>query len=149
MAHGEYSYSTDVWSIKFKDKIHDDYAFRVFENHKYSVIDPSIENLVGYFETEKVALHARYALLLGSAQTDEYVLKQEYLNMKDKKYASMSAQAGYIQLDYYAYDPAFATQQTTSSDARVQAEVVMNAIFVGNYTVEEAIEDMMYQLGAK
>jgi len=113
------------------------------------VIDPSIENLVGYFETEKVALHARYALLLGSAQTDEYVLKQEYLNMKDKKYASMSAQAGYIQLDYYAYDPAFATQQTTSSDARVQAEVVMNAIFVGNYTVEEAIDDMMYQLGAK
>jgi len=113
------------------------------------VIDPSIADLVGYFELEKTDLHAYYEALLGSAQTDAYVIKQEYTNMRDKKYESMSAQAGYLQLDYYAYDPAFATQQTTSSDARVQAEIVMNAIFVGNYTVEEAIEDMMYQLGAK
>lgn len=113
------------------------------------VVDPSIASLVGYFEDEKDDLHDYYEGLIGSAQTDEYVIKQEYLNMKDKKYQSMAAQAGYIQLDYYAYDPAFATQQTTSSDARVQAEIVMNAIFVGNYTVEEAIDDMMYQLGAK
>lgn len=113
------------------------------------VVDPTIQALVDYFEENEVVLHAYYEALIGSAQTDNYVLKQEYINMKDMKYQSMTAQAAYLQIDYYAYDPAFATQQTTSSDARVQAEIVMNAIFVGNYTVEEAIEDMMYQLGAK
>jgi multiple sugar transport system substrate-binding protein len=113
------------------------------------VVDPSIEDMVAYFEAEKDDLHTYYEALLGSAQTDAQVLKQEYLNMKDKKYVSMTAQAAYLQVDYYAFDPAFATQQTTSSDARVQAEIVMNAIFVGNYTVAEAIEDMMYQLNAK
>lgn len=113
------------------------------------VVDPSIQAMVTYFENNKTDLHAYYKSLLGSDQTDAYVLKQEYMNMNDKKYQSMTAQAAYVQLDYNQYDPAFATMQTTSSDARVQADVVMQAIFVGNYTVEEAIEDMMYQLGAK
>jgi multiple sugar transport system substrate-binding protein len=112
------------------------------------VVDPSIASMVGFFEENKDDLHAYYESLLGSAQTDAYVLKQQYTNMRDMKYQSMTAAAAYVQVDYYAYDPAFATQQTTSSDARLQAEIVMNAVFVGNYTVEEAIEDMMYQLGA-
>jgi multiple sugar transport system substrate-binding protein len=65
----------------------------------------------------------------------------------DYIYESMTANAAYLQVDYYEFDPAFANR-TTSSDARLQAGIVMEAIFTGNVTVAEAIEDMMYQLGA-
>jgi multiple sugar transport system substrate-binding protein len=112
------------------------------------VIDDSIAAMVAYFEANKEDLHAYYSSLLGETKTDDYVLKQEYLNMKDKKYQSMTANAAYTQVDYFNYDPAFVSNRTTSSDARLQAEIAMNAIFVGNYTIDEVIEDMMYELGA-
>jgi multiple sugar transport system substrate-binding protein len=73
---------------------------------------------------------------------------QEFLNNPDAdfKYESMTANAAYLQVDYYQYDPAFAGKQT-SSDARLQAGIVMEAIFSGQVTVDEAIQDMLYQLG--
>ena len=111
------------------------------------VIDSSIEALVAYYLANKDDLHDYYDTLLGSTQTDAYVMKKEYENMKDNKYQAMTANAAYLQVDYYAYDPAFANR-TTSSDARLQAGIVMEAIFVGNVTIAEAIEDMLYQLGA-
>ena len=112
-----------------------------------NVTDPTIENLVAYFEANKDDLHDYYEGLLGAAQTDAQVLKAEFLAMRDKKYTALTALAAEVQVPYYAYDPAFATTQTTSSDARVQAEVVMNAIYIGDATIAEAIDDMLAQLG--
>lgn len=73
---------------------------------------------------------------------------QAFLNNPDPDYIyeSMTANAAYLQVEYYEFDPAFANR-TTSSDARLQAGIVMEAIFTGNVTVDEAIEDMLYQLG--
>jgi len=65
----------------------------------------------------------------------------------DYIYESMTANAAFLQLDYNQYDPAFAGT-TTSSGARLQAGIVMEAIFSGTVTVQEAIDDMLYQLGA-
>ena len=68
-------------------------------------------------------------------------------NPADYVYESMTANAAYLQVDYYEFDPAFALR-TTSSDARLQAGIIMEAIFAGNATVEQAIAEMLYQLGA-
>lgn len=68
-------------------------------------------------------------------------------NPADFVYESMTANVAYTQIDYYEYDPAFALK-TTSSDARLQAGIVMEAIFAGNATVAEAIAEMLYQLDA-
>ncbi len=74
---------------------------------------------------------------------------QEFLTNPepDYVYESMTANAAFLQLDYNQYDPAFAGT-TTSSGARLQAGIVMEAIFSGTVTVQEAIDDMLYQLGA-
>ena len=74
---------------------------------------------------------------------------QEFLTDPDPDYIyeSMTANAAFLQLDYNQYDPAFAGS-TTSSGARLQAGIVMEAIFSGTVTVQEAIDDMLYQLGA-
>lgn len=74
---------------------------------------------------------------------------QEFLTDPDPDYVyeSMTANAAFLQLDYNQYDPAFAGA-TTSSGARLQAGIVMEAIFSGTVTVQEAIDDMLYQLGA-
>jgi len=79
-------------------------------------------------------------------ESDTY---QTFLNNPDPDYIyeSMTANAAYFQIDYNDFDPAFANR-TTSSDARLQAGIIMEAIFTGNVTVEEAIDDMLYQLGA-
>jgi multiple sugar transport system substrate-binding protein len=68
-------------------------------------------------------------------------------NPADYVYESMTANAAYLQVEYYEFDPAFALQ-TTSSDARLQAGIIMEAIFAGNATVDQAIAEMLYQLGA-
>ena len=60
--------------------------------------------------------------------------------------------AAFLQTEYFRYDPAFAGS-VTSSGARLQAGIVMEAIFSGalhdpvTITVDEAIEDMLAQLG--
>ncbi len=74
---------------------------------------------------------------------------QEFLTDPDPDYIyeSMTANAAFLQLDYNQYDPAFAGT-TTSSGARLQAGIVMEAIFSGTVTVQDAIDDMLYQLGA-
>lgn len=59
-------------------------------------------------------------------------------------YYSLAAQAAYRQTDYYDYDPAFAGA-VTSSDARLQAGIAMEALF-GAYSAEEVIADMLSQL---
>lgn len=97
-------------------------------------------------QTAKWSMLTGYLPVRYSAYNSD--IYQEFLNTPDPDYIyeSMTANAAYLQIDYNQYDPAFANR-TTSSDARVQAEIVMNAIFVGNVTIEEAIEDMLYQLG--
>ncbi len=75
---------------------------------------------------------------------------QEFLEINDNTnssyYSSLAAQAAYKQTEFYEYDPAFAGA-VTSSDARAQAEVAMEAIF-GGYTPDDVIADMLSQLGA-
>jgi multiple sugar transport system substrate-binding protein len=62
-------------------------------------------------------------------------------------YSSRAANAAYLQTGYYDYDPAFAGA-VTSSDARAQAEVAMEAIFGGQNSIQDVIDDMLSQLGA-
>jgi multiple sugar transport system substrate-binding protein len=75
---------------------------------------------------------------------------QTFLEIDDinnsRYYSSLAAQAAYIQTDYFEYDPAFAGA-ITSSDARSQAEIAMEAIF-GGYSAQDVIDDMLSQLGA-
>lgn len=75
---------------------------------------------------------------------------QEFLAVDDINnslyYSSLAAQAAFLQTEYYNYDPAFAGA-VTSSDARSQAEVAMEAIF-GGYSAQDVIDDMLSQLGA-
>ena len=74
---------------------------------------------------------------------------QEFLTNPDADYIyeSMTANAAFLQVDYFEFDPAFAGR-TTSSDARIQAGIVLEAIFTGNVSIDDAIEDMVYQLGS-
>jgi len=82
---------------------------------------------------------------------DSDVYKEFLINPDpDYIYESMTANAAMLQLAYNRYDPAFAgtaTSTTTSSGARLQAGIVMEAIFAGS-DIQDAIEDMLYQLGA-
>ena len=75
---------------------------------------------------------------------------QEFLNidtMTDSRYyASLAAQAAYLQTTWFAFDPPFAGV-VTSSDARNNAEIAMQAVFGGQYTTQEVIDDMLSQLG--
>lgn len=75
---------------------------------------------------------------------------QEFLNITDINdsmyYFSLAANAAKLQTEFFDYDPAFAGA-VTSSDARAQAEVAMEAIF-GGYSAQAVIDDMMSQLGA-
>ncbi len=82
-----------------------------------------------------------------SSYTYSDELKALLGNPADYVYESMTANAAYVQVSYYEFDPAFALR-TTSSDARLQAGIITEAIFAGNATVEQAIEEMLYQLGA-
>jgi multiple sugar transport system substrate-binding protein len=79
-------------------------------------------------------------------ESDAY---QEFLSNDDPVttdyYFALAAQAAYRQIDYYDYDPAFAGA-VTSSDARLQAGIGMEALF-GDYSAEEVIADMLSQLG--
>jgi len=77
---------------------------------------------------------------------------KEFLTNPDPDYIfeSMTVNAASLQLSYNQYDPAFAgtaTSTTTSSGARLQAGIVMDAIYAGS-DIQDAIEDMLYQLGA-
>ena len=122
----------DIDSTEVNDLI-DDYI----DN---DVVDESIEYLVTYFEANTAELQAEY-----DDRTDGEILFKLYSDMRDNKYEALTAIAAFSQLDYNEYDPAFAGT-TTSSGARIQAEIVMEAIFAGN-DVQEAINDMLYQLG--
>jgi multiple sugar transport system substrate-binding protein len=59
---------------------------------------------------------------------------------------SMAANVAYVQVDAYGYDPAF-LGRVTSSAARREAEALMDSIYAGTRTVEEAIQRMLNQLG--
>ncbi len=95
---------------------------------------------------------ARWSMLTGYLPVRysgyEWDVYEEFLTDPDPdyKYESMVANAAMLQLDYNDYDPAFAGTYT-SSGARLQAEIVMEAIFAGE-SIQEAIEDMLYQMGA-
>lgn len=116
-------------------------------------VDATIQSMITYYEANKTELDAYYVGLLGDdLDVDgdgivDDVLSKVYDSMRTYKYESMTSNAAYLQIEYQDFDPAFA-KRTTSSDARLQAGIVMEAIFVGNVTVAEAIEDMLYQLGA-
>jgi multiple sugar transport system substrate-binding protein len=74
---------------------------------------------------------------------------QDFLALTDKTdsdyYYSLASQAAYMQTEYLAFDPAFAGAYT-SSDARDQAGIAMEALF-GNNSVQDIINDMLAQLG--
>ena len=74
---------------------------------------------------------------------------QEFLNNPDPDYIyeSMTANAAYLQITYNEFDPAFAGS-VTSSNARTEAGAAMESIFVGSATVDQAIQDILTQLGA-
>jgi multiple sugar transport system substrate-binding protein len=59
---------------------------------------------------------------------------------------SMAANVAYVQVNAYGFDPAF-VGRVTSSMARREAEALMDALYAGTRTVEEAIERMLNQLG--
>lgn len=61
-------------------------------------------------------------------------------------YESLAAQAAYLQTSFFNFDPPFAGV-VTSSDARNNAETAMQAVFGGEYTTQEIIDDMLSQLG--
>ena len=67
-------------------------------------------------------------------------------NPADYVYESMTAQAGFAQIDYNQYDPAFSMEHASSSDARLQAGIITEAIFGGTVSVEEAIQAMLDEL---
>jgi multiple sugar transport system substrate-binding protein len=75
---------------------------------------------------------------------------QTFLEIDDPNnfsyYSSLAAQAAYRQTDFFEYDPAFAGAYT-SSDARLQAGIAMEALF-GGYSAQDVIDDMLNQLGA-
>lgn len=75
---------------------------------------------------------------------------QEFLTDPDPDYIyeSMTANAAYLQIGYNEYDPAFAGS-VTSSNARTEAGAAMESIFVGSATVDQAIQDILTQLGAE
>jgi len=60
-------------------------------------------------------------------------------------YSAAAARAARLQTEFFDYDPAFAGA-VTSSDARAEAEVAMQALF-GGYSAQEVIDDMLRQLG--
>ncbi len=75
---------------------------------------------------------------------------QDFLAISDNTnylyYYSLAIQAAYMQNSYFDYDPAFAGAYT-SSDARDQAGIAIEALFGGN-SVQDIIDDMLVQLGA-
>jgi multiple sugar transport system substrate-binding protein len=98
-------------------------------------------------QTAKWSMLTGYLPVRYSAyQSDIY---QEFLNDPDPdyKYESMTANAAYLQISYNEFDPAFAGS-VTSSNARTEAGSAMESIFVGSATVEQAIDDILTQLGA-
>lgn len=64
----------------------------------------------------------------------------------DYLYESMAANAAYLQVEYYEFDPAFSLEQASSSEARLQAGIVMEAIFGGTVTVDQVIQAMIDEL---
>ena len=64
----------------------------------------------------------------------------------DYLYESMTANAAYLQVEYYEYDPAFSMIHASSSEARLQAGIVMEAIFGGTVTVDQVIQAMLDEL---
>ena len=79
-------------------------------------------------------------------ESDAY---QTFLEITDLNnslyYSAAAARAARLQTEFFDYDPAFAGA-VTSSDARSEAEVAMQALF-GGYSAQEVIEDMLRQLG--
>lgn len=74
---------------------------------------------------------------------------QEFLTDPDPdyKYESMTANAAYLQIGYNDYDPAFAIGSLTSSNARTEVGIAMERIFAGTATVDQAIQEILNQLG--
>ena len=105
-----------------------------------------IEYITNAENTAKWSMLTGYLPVRYSGYNSDFY--QDFLDDPDPDYIyeSMTANAAFLQLDYNQYDPAFAGA-TSSSGARLQAGIVMEAIFAG-YDVQEAITDMLYQLGA-
>ena len=59
---------------------------------------------------------------------------------------AMAANIAYVQVNAYGFDPAF-VGRVTSSMARREAQSLMESIYAGTRTVEQALERMLNQLG--
>ena len=134
------------------------------DNHKSAVQQgPNIAIMSDTTDAERLAAWLLIEYITNAENTAKWSMLTGYLPVRysgynsdtyqeflvtpepDYIYESMTANAAFLQLDYNDYDPAFAGT-TSSSGARLQAGIVMEAIFAG-YDVQEAITDMLYQLG--
>lgn len=106
-----------------------------------------IQYITGAEQTAQWSMLTGYLPVRYSGYTSD--IYQEFLNTPDPdyKYESMTANAAYVQIGYNDYDPAFAGQ-ITSADAREEVGLAMETIFVGTATVDQAIADILSQLGA-
>ncbi len=81
---------------------------------------------------------------------DDYVFSQDLQdllgNPADYVYESMTANAAAVQVDYYEYDFAFSMVHASSSDARLQAGIITEAVYGGTVTVQEALQSMLDDL---
>jgi len=135
------------------------------DDHKSAVQQgPNVAIMSNSTDAERLAAWLFIKYITDAEQTAEWSMLTGYLPVRysgynsteyqefltnpeaDYKYESMTANAAYLQLGYNQYDPAFAGR-TTSSDARVQAEVALESVFTGAATPEEAIQEMLNQLG--
>lgn len=107
-----------------------------------------IKYLTSTEATTAWALNTQYLPVRYSAY--ESAIYQDFLNNPSDEYLyeSTGAKAAYLQIDYFAYDPAFAGLYTSSS-ARSHAGIAMESIFIGTNTVQQAIDEMLEQLGVE
>lgn len=119
-----------------------------------------LKHMTSTENTSSFAMATGYVPVRKSAfETTEY---QEFLSLVDKYDEvgregltpieridlpfSMAANVAFAQVDWYNYDPAF-VGKITSSGARREAGLALEAIYAGTRTVEEAIDRMLNQLG--
>lgn len=67
-------------------------------------------------------------------------------DQRDRLPFVQAAAAAFVQVEWYAFDPAF-IGRTSSSGARNEAELLFEAIYAGTRTIDEAIRRMLSQLG--
>jgi len=74
---------------------------------------------------------------------------QEFLNNPslDDKYKSMAANAAYLQIENFKYDIGYVDGFKNTLSAKSEAQSAIEALFAGNFSVEEIIQEILNELG--